>query len=105
MIRRSFYKHDVHCAADGCDVPVGRGRIYCRGHYYSLTDALRSRLWAAWRKAMGARDGTKYGSSRRSTRSYYTHHIQRISLAAVISDARNIIDQVNKLKQDVCRSQ
>lgn len=57
MIRRSFYKHDVHCAADGCDVPVGRGRIYCRGHYYSLTDALRSRLWAAWRKAMDARRG------------------------------------------------
>lgn len=52
-----------------------------------------------------ARDRTKYGSSRRSTRSYYTHHTQRISLAAVISDARNIIDQVNKLKQDVCRSQ
>ena len=44
-------------------------------------------------------------STQGSTRSYYTHHTQRISLAAVISDARNTIDQVNKLKEDGCLSQ
>lgn len=58
MIRRSFHKHDVLCAAQGCDVPVGRGKIYCKGHYFSLPKPLRDRLWATWRAAMDARKGT-----------------------------------------------
>jgi hypothetical protein len=72
MIRRSFYKHDVHCAADGCDVPVGRGRIYCKGHYYSLSDALRSRLWDAWRAAMDAQRGhTPMDKQAQANRAYH----------------------------------
>lgn len=33
-------------------------------------------------RGKGARDGTKYGRSRTSARTFYTHHTQRISLAA-----------------------
>lgn len=58
MIRRTFHKHDVLCAAEGCDVPVGRGQMFCKGHYFSLPQELRDGLWAAWRAAMAARRGT-----------------------------------------------
>ncbi len=58
MIGRSFHRHDVRCAAEGCDARIGRGQLFCKGHYFSLPDALRSRLWATWRAAMNARRGT-----------------------------------------------
>ena len=48
-----------------------------------------------------ARDGTNYGNTRVSTRSYYTHHMQRFSLAAVRGDALNILRGVTSLKRDV----
>ena len=35
-----------------------------------------------WSGGKGARDGTKYGAGRHATRSYLTHHTQRIALAA-----------------------
>ena len=41
-------------------------------------------------RAASARDGTKYGRSRTSTRSYYVHHTQRIACAAQQYDARGI---------------
>lgn len=72
MIRRGFYKHEAHCAAEGCGEVVGRGRIYCRGHYYSLTDALRARLWDAWRGAMNARRGrTSLDQQSQANRAYH----------------------------------
>jgi len=55
MIRRTFYKPDVPCSAEGCDVPIGKGKLFCKGHYYSLSPALRTALWNAWRAAMDAR--------------------------------------------------
>ena len=45
----------------------------------------------AWAK--GAIGRTKYGRSRVSTRSFYTHHTQRISTAVVRYDAQNIREQ------------
>lgn len=91
MIRRSFYKHDAHCAADGCDVSVGRGRIYCRGHYYSLTDALRSRLWATWRRAMDARKGhTPLDKQAQANRAYHEAFLacqQHLSVGALPAHA------------------
>ena len=50
----------------------------------------------------GARDGTKYGKTRVSTRSYYTHHIQRLSLTAVLYDAKEIRVRVVVKKQHAC---
>ena len=44
-------------------------------------------------------DRTKYGSTRVSTRSFFAHHIQALSKAAVPGDARNIKDQL------LCRKQ
>ena len=38
----------------------------------------------------GAVDRTNYGLARRCTRSFEVHHKQRISLAAVMADARAI---------------
>ncbi|MFY9350339.1 MAG: hypothetical protein WBL20_03025 [Sphingobium sp.] len=59
MIRRTFYKADVLCSAEGCDVPVGKGQLFCKGHYFSLPRALRDALWGAWRAAMNARRDCK----------------------------------------------
>ena len=52
--------------------------------------------------APGARDKTKYGTTRLSTRSFYTHHTQRVTLAAVRLDAKNIGMGVNRIKGQVC---
>ena len=41
-------------------------------------------------RGKGARDSTRYGRSRTSARSYFVHHTQRLSLAAVLQDARAI---------------
>ena len=43
--------------------------------------------------AKGAIDRTNYGRSRVSTKSYFTHHTQRISTAVVRYDAQNIREQ------------
>ena len=59
---------------------------------------------ARFAKKKNARDGTKYGFSRLSPRSYLPHHIQRFSVAAVISDAKNGRIQVACLKQRVLAS-
>lgn len=55
MIRRTYHKPDVLCCAEGCTVPIGRGKLFCKGHYFSLPKPLRDALWDAWRAAMAAR--------------------------------------------------
>ena len=60
------------------------------------------------RRARGkhARDGTKYGKSRASaTNFYYTHHAQRISMAAAIGEAAGIHKAVRIMKQARCASE
>ena len=54
--------------------------------------------------AKGARDRTVYGTTRISTRSFYTHHAQRIVKAVVHYDALNIIEQIDWLPQGTWRS-
>ena len=49
--------------------------------------------------AKGARDRTINGETRISTRSFYTHHAQRIVKNVVYYDALNIIEQIGCLKQ------
>ena len=44
-------------------------------------------------------DRTRYGSLRVSTRSFYAYHLQQISKAAVMYDARAIRKEVLALKQ------
>ena len=44
----------------------------------------------------GARDSTKYGTSRTSARSYFRHHIQRIAMAAKLGDANAILLTLTK---------
>ena len=50
-------------------------------------------------KGKGAIDRTRYGSTRISTKSYFTHHTQQMSKAAVMYDAKAIRKQVTYLKQ------
>ena len=50
-------------------------------------------------KDHGAADRTVYGRHRGSTRSFYVHHMQQISKAAVTHDARAIRVQIGCLKQ------
>ena len=61
----------------------------------------RLRRNARFAKSKNARDGTTYGFSRLSPRSYLQHHTQRISAAAVVSDAQNGRHEVSCLKQRV----
>ena len=50
-------------------------------------------------RGKGARDRTKYGSSRTSTRNFFVHHTQRISLAAQQYDAKAIRKSICGHKQ------
>ena len=53
-------------------------------------------------KGRGATDRTKYGSLRGSPTSYYVHHTQQISKAAVLYDAMAIRKQILSLRQRLC---
>ena len=53
-------------------------------------------------KGRGATDRTKYGSTRGSPTSYYVHHTQQISKAAVLYDAMAIRKQILSLRQGLC---
>ena len=48
-----------------------------------------------------ARDGTKYGLSLTSARSFYVHHTQRISMAAACGDVNGIFTSLGGLKQQL----
>ena len=54
-------------------------------------DALMS-LSHARSRITGHRDGTRYGSSRAATRSFYTHHKRMLSLAIAVSVGESIMD-------------
>jgi len=106
------------------DSTTGKGRVVeVRGHYRDALLVKRNRVvvWlvevfggiapepnarlrrhARFVKTMGARDRTEYGTSRLSPRSYYTHHTQRISAAAVRANAKNMRNQIACLKQRAC---
>ena len=47
----------------------------------------------------GGRDGTRYGLSRTSPRSYLMHHIQRLSAAVVRENARQIAAHLAGVQQ------
>ena len=51
----------------------------------------------------GHRDGTRYGSSRAATRSFYTHHNQRrmLSLAVAVSVAESVTNYNNAIKSQL----
>ena len=107
------------------DSTTGKGRVAAvRGHYHDALLVKRNRVvvWlvestggiapqplarlrrlARSAKVKGARDGTKYGLSRRSPRSYLTHHTQRISAAATRSNAKNMRIQADCIKQRAYR--
>jgi hypothetical protein len=48
-----------------------------------------------------ARDGTKYGPLRASTKSFYVHHTQRLSKAAACGDVEGIHTMIRAVKQAV----
>ena len=50
-------------------------------------------------KGRGAVDRTCYGRTRLSTKSFFVHRMQRMTKAAVVSDARAILKRVSVLKQ------
>ena len=55
-------------------------------------------------RAIKIKPRSVYNVARTSTKSFYTHHTQRITKAAVIGDAANIRKQVTCLKQRVWAS-
>ena len=54
-------------------------------------------------KSARSRDGTKYGRSRTSTRSFFVHHTQRIATAAQMFDARGIRKALALRKQSLMK--
>ena len=48
-----------------------------------------------------ATDRTRYGQTRASPRRFYTHHMQQLSRAAVMYDARALAKQITCLKQEL----
>ena len=71
-----------------------------------ITDHARAHLRYLARRSTGkgAVDRTRYGSTRISTKSFYTHHAQMLSKAAVVYDAlainKNIVAKRQKLIND-----
>ena len=55
------------------------------------------KLLARSSRLAGGRDGTSYGLARTSPRSFFTHHLQRISSALVRAAARDISDIISDL--------
>ena len=66
-----------------------------------ITPSLAKQLHKLELRAKGrmAHDDTKYGASRTSACSYFVHHVQDISCAAVIGDARAIKKELRAEKQ------
>ena len=58
-----------------------------------------ARRYARRTRGKNATDRTMYGNSRVSTRSFYTHHTQRISKNVICYDAQNIRTQAGHLKR------
>ena len=56
------------------------------------------------RRARGrkSRDSTSYGRSNTSATHFYTHHVQRLSMAAAIGDVKAIHENLTGLKQLAC---
>ena len=52
-------------------------------------------------RAKVGKDKTRYGVSRTSTTSFFIHHVQRISLAAIVGDAWQIRRSITEMKMKV----
>ena len=55
-------------------------------------------------RGKGARDSTKYGRSRTSTKSFFVHHSQRLALAAKQYHARAVLKALTGFKHEVVAS-
>ena len=75
--------------------------LACAIHSALLATSTDSRIGHLAKRARGkhARDGTKYGRSRTSARSFYVHHTQRLSMAAACGDVHGIFDSLRGRKQ------
>ena len=51
----------------------------------------------------GGRDSTKYGRSRTSTYSFFTHHVQQLAAAAQVGDAKAIRAKITAEKMRVMK--
>jgi DNA-binding MarR family transcriptional regulator len=54
--RPTMARGAVTCAADCCQVPVRRGHLFCRDHWFALPEQLRQRILASF----GAKDVEGY---------------------------------------------
>ena len=81
----------VHCHWGRCTTT----RIIARIQNCPLTES----LIVSGVALAGAVDRTWYGSTRISPKSYFVHHTQRITKAAVMHDAKAILKQVVVLKE------
>ena len=66
-------------------------------------------MWAAYTlhrrtRTSGAVDRTHYGSVRMSPTSYFVHHTQQLSKAAVVGETASIRRRIDVLKQKACKA-
>ena len=59
---------------------------------------------AARAKGARARDGTVYGRSRTSARSFFKHHTQQLAAAAQVGDAKAIRRKITEIKMRLMKS-
>ena len=71
---------------------------------YSRLQSTQAKAARDSTRAKRAVDRTRYGTTRISTKSYFTHHTQQIAKAAVMYDARAILKRVTVLKQTCLRA-
>ena len=55
-------------------------------------------------RTSGAVDRTRYGSVRMSPKSYFVHHTQQLSKAAVVGEGASIRRRIDVLKQKACKA-
>ena len=60
---------------------------------------VRLHLWRC-----GPQHRTRYGSVRMSPKSYFVHHTQQLSKAAVVGEGASIRRRIDVLKQKACRA-
>ena len=53
-------------------------------------------------RGKGARDGTRYGTSRLAPRTFFRHHVLHISMAAAIGDVQGLHKAVLNHKTRLC---
>ena len=90
------------CVVRGLWAPEGWGKYCGRARCeHGITPHSIAYIAKLAVRAKVGKDKTRYGVSRTSTTSFFIHHVQRISLAAIVGDAWQIRRSITEMKMKV----